>query len=101
GTSASSRGWNSRAFCRIPCTGTLSNQRFSSLQSIVFRLMIVGRVMKSEWESQWESMTIDELFELRELMQNILSEKLTTKKAELERRLQTLNPSSRDVGPTT
>jgi hypothetical protein len=63
--------------------------------------MIVGRVMKSEWESQWESMTIDELFELRELMQNILSEKLTTKKAELERRLQTLNPSSRDVGPTT
>ena len=42
--------------------------------------MIVGRVMKSEWEAQWESMTIDELFELRELMQDVLSERLKAKK---------------------
>ncbi|WP_334362497.1 MULTISPECIES: hypothetical protein [unclassified Bradyrhizobium] len=39
-------------------------------------------------------MTIDELFELRELMQDVLSEKLKAKKAEIERRLQTLNRPS-------
>jgi hypothetical protein len=33
--------------------------------------MIVGRDMKNEWEPQWESMTIEELFELRELMQDV------------------------------
>ena len=44
--------------------------------------------MKSEWEAQWESMTIDELFELRELMQNVLIEKLKARKAEIEQRLQ-------------
>jgi hypothetical protein len=55
--------------------------------------------MKSEWESQWEFMTIDELFELRQLMQNILSEKLKAKKADLERRLQILNQPTSD-GPT-
>jgi hypothetical protein len=56
------------------------------------RLMIVaGGAMKSEWESHWESMTIDELFELREMMQDVLSERLKAKKAEIERRLQTLN----------
>jgi hypothetical protein len=61
---------------------------------IQLHLMIVGRVMK-RWESQWESMTIDELFELRELMQDVLSETLKAKKAEIERRLQILNLPSR------
>lgn len=40
--------------------------------------------------SQWESMTIDELFALREQMQDVLNDKLLAKKATLERRLQTL-----------
>jgi hypothetical protein len=56
--------------------------------------------MKGEWQSQWESMTIDELMELRDLMQDVLSTKLKAKKAELERKLQTLNKSSGDVEPT-
>ena len=46
--------------------------------------------MESEWMSQWESMTIDELFALREQMQDVLNDKLLAKKATLERRLQTL-----------
>ena len=50
--------------------------------------------------SEWESMTTDELFRLRELMQDVLSSKLKAKKAELERRLQILNQPSSDVGPT-
>ena len=45
--------------------------------------------MKSDWESQWESFTIDELFALHELMQDVLSKKLKAKKAELERRYST------------
>ena len=51
-------------------------------------------------KSEWELMTIDELFELRELMQEVLSAKLQAKKAELESRLQMLNVLSRDGGPT-
>ena len=53
--------------------------------------------MKSKWEAQWESMTIDELFALRELMQEVLSEKLLARKAALERRLHSLNQLSNDV----
>ena len=48
---------------------------------------------------EWESMSIDELFALRELMQEVLSEKLLAKKAELERRLRTLDHSG-DAKPT-
>jgi hypothetical protein len=55
--------------------------------------MIVGGVMKSEWES----MSIDELFALRELMQDVLSAKLRAKKATLERRLQALDLRSSDA----
>ncbi len=36
-------------------------------------------------------MTIDELFQLRELMQTVLMERLQAKKAELELKLQRLN----------
>jgi hypothetical protein len=56
--------------------------------------------MKSKWEAQWESMTIDELFALRELMQDVLMQRLKAKKAELERRLQIIDQPSSDVGPT-
>jgi hypothetical protein len=45
-------------------------------------------------------MTIDELFALREQMQEVLGAKLKAKKIELERRLQTLNQPSSDVEPT-
>jgi hypothetical protein len=57
--------------------------------------MIVGRVMKSEWKS----MSIDELFALRELMQDVLSAKLRAKKAAFERQLQALDQLSRDAEP--
>jgi hypothetical protein len=56
--------------------------------------------MESDWKSQWETMTIEELFELRELMQDVLSERLKAKKAEIERRLQMLDQPSSGVGPT-
>jgi len=51
-------------------------------------------------KSEWESMTIDELFALRELMQEVISEKILAKKAALERRLQSLNQLSNDVEAT-
>jgi len=53
--------------------------------------------MESEWKLHWESMTVDELFALREQMQEILSAKLKAKKADLERRLQILNRQSSSV----
>jgi hypothetical protein len=42
-------------------------------------------------------MTVDELFALREQVQEILSAKLKAKKADLERRLQILNRQSSSV----
>ena len=45
-------------------------------------------------QSEWECMTIDDLFALREQMQDVLSAKLKAKKVELERRLQQLNQQS-------
>ena len=56
--------------------------------------------MENEWKSHWESMTVDELFALREQMQKVLSAKLRAKKAALERRLQSLNQLSNDVETT-
>ena len=53
--------------------------------------------MKSKWEAQWEAMTIDELFQLRELMQDVLMKRLEAKKAELELRLQSLNLPASDT----
>lgn len=50
---------------------------------------------KDDWESQWEAMTIDELFELREMMQDVLMERLKARKAEIERKLQMLDQASR------
>jgi hypothetical protein len=51
------------------------------------------RVMKSEWES----MTIDELFALREQMQLVLAAKLHARKTALERQLQKLNDETREA----
>ena len=48
----------------------------------------------SKWKSQWESMTNDELFALREQMREVLNAKLLAKKVTLERRLRTLNELS-------
>ena len=48
----------------------------------------------SEWMSRLESMTNDELFALREQMQEVLSARLLAKKVTLERRLRTLNELS-------
>ena len=45
--------------------------------------------------SEWDSMTVDELFALRELMREVLGAKLKAKKAELERRLQRLNQQTK------
>ncbi len=56
--------------------------------------------MESDWKSQWESMTIDELFALRELMQDVLSERLKARKAEIESKLEMLDHPSRDVRST-
>jgi hypothetical protein len=49
--------------------------------------------------SDWKAMTIDELFVLREQMQEVLSAKLKARKVELEFRLQALNRPSNDVWP--
>ena len=56
--------------------------------------------MENEWKSHWESMTVDDLFALREQMQEVLSAKLKAKKAALERRLQSLNQLSNDSEAT-
>jgi len=50
--------------------------------------------MESEWKLRWESMTVDELFALREQMQEILSAKLQAKKADIDRRLKIINRQS-------
>ena len=54
--------------------------------------------MDGDWKSNWDSMTIDDLFALREQVQEILRERLKAKQAELDRRLQALAPASTDVG---
>jgi hypothetical protein len=54
--------------------------------------------MDGDWKSDWESMTIDDLFALREQVHEILRERLKTKQAELERRLLALARASTGVG---
>jgi hypothetical protein len=46
-------------------------------------------------KSEWESMSIDELFALREQMHVILSARLKARKIEIERRLQQLGQQSK------
>jgi hypothetical protein len=50
-------------------------------------------MMNDHWKSDWECMTIDDLFALREQVQEILRERLRAKQAELDRRLQVLAPA--------
>jgi hypothetical protein len=47
--------------------------------------------------SEWESMSIEELFELHQQMQSVLREKLLAKKAALEDRLHQLNQPPSDA----
>lgn len=54
--------------------------------------------MASTLEERFDGWTIDELFALRELVQDVLNERLENKKAEIERRLLTLQSSARVVG---
>jgi hypothetical protein len=56
--------------------------------------------MDGDWKSNWESMTIDDLFVLREQVHEILRQRLKAKRAELERRLQALVPAMTDVEST-
>lgn len=46
-------------------------------------------------KSEWRMMTIDELFDLHELMSAVLKKKLITKKDLLERQLQKLNQQAK------
>ena len=56
--------------------------------------------MDGDWKLIWESMNIDDLFVLREQVQEILRERLKAKQAELDRRLNALAPASTDVEST-
>ena len=56
--------------------------------------------MDGDWKSNWESMTIDDLFTLREQVHVILRERLKAKQAQLDRRLQALAPAMTDVEST-
>ena len=46
----------------------------------------------------WGSMTIDQLFDLHQLMQDVLINRLKTRRAEIESQLEILNQPSKDVG---
>ena len=48
--------------------------------------------------SEWESTSIEELFELHQLMQSLLREKLIVKNKLLEDRIHQLNPPSDSDG---
>jgi hypothetical protein len=55
--------------------------------------------MSSDWKSEWDSMTIDDLLALREQVQEILTAKLKARQAELERRLRALGYPPTRVDP--
>jgi hypothetical protein len=56
--------------------------------------------MDDDWKPNWESMTIDDLFTLREQVHVILRERLKAKQAQLDCQLQTLAPAMTDVEST-
>ena len=56
--------------------------------------------MDGDWKTNFESMTIDDLFALREQVHEILCERLKAQRAQLDRRLQALAPASTDVEST-
>ena len=64
-----------------------------------YELMSAGARHGNEWKCHWESMTVDELFALRNRCRSFVS-KLNDKKAAIERRLQPLNQLSNDIEAT-
>ena len=46
-------------------------------------------------KSEWQMMTVDELFDLQVLMSDVLKRKMITKRTELKRRLERLNQQSK------
>ena len=62
--------------------------------SITF--IIAGEGVSSD---DWEAMTIDQMFDLHRLMQDVLIERLTARRAEIESQLKILNQPSKDVAP--
>jgi DNA anti-recombination protein RmuC len=54
---------------------------------------------KKHLEKRLDSMTIEEMFKLREAVQDLLSERLITRKTEIERILKALNQAPADVKP--
>jgi DNA anti-recombination protein RmuC len=54
---------------------------------------------KRDLEKRLDSMTIEEMFKLRQAVQDLLSERLTTRKTEIERILKALNQRSVDGKP--
>ena len=75
----------------------MQRRRFKNTLTFPERLGQETERLRTEAE---KLMTIDELFELRELMQDVLIEKLKARKAEIERRWRTLNQPSSNVGRT-
>jgi len=51
----------------------------------------VERRMKSDWGNRLGSMTIEEMFAVHEELRALLEERLTARKAEVERRLEMLD----------
>jgi len=54
---------------------------------------------KNDLEKRLEAMTIEEMFKLRQAIQDLLSERLTSRKTEIERILKALKQPSVDVKP--
>jgi hypothetical protein len=53
--------------------------------------------MQRKWEVQWKKMTTEEQFAFRGLVQHVLKEKLEARKADIDRRLRSLESSLRVV----
>ena len=66
--------------------------------STTIAFMIAGKDVSSD---DWKSMTIDQLFDLHRLMQDVLNERLTARKAEIETQLKILNQPPKNVAPKT
>lgn len=54
---------------------------------------------KRDLDKRLDSMTIEEMFKLRQAVQDLLSQRLNTRKTEIERILKTLNQPLDDVKP--
>ena len=56
--------------------------------------------MQKKWEVQWKKMTTEEQFAFRGLLSDVLKERLEAKKADIDRRLHSLNPTPGANGST-